>query len=359
MALVRKIAIIDLDRRHVETFSLPKTLRERFLGGSGIATYLFCSHSPKKCHPLSRDNICVVSAGVLGGTLSAPRGNTIVSAKSVSTGLMARVFLNGFFAGEMRQAGFDHLVLKGRAKSKTYLFIQDGHIRFKEAIDLEGERPPEQHTAFDGTVAGGDNQCIYVLKEGRDRYFLTDASSAHDTESDTNGLGTVLAAKNILAMVCRGTLDIEVKDPDGLIEYERNHGAFKMDAKNQSGDSEGFTFDQPAGKIHRTEIKQTIAHCLGLPFGGQVDKDAFDLKAASARIRLNTGMVLSKSELSEIAYRCITMERLYNIREGIAAKGGQAAREYRKNGWTRKEVVKKGKVFDGLGIDDLWPYLKE
>ena len=67
---------------------------------------------------------------------------------------------------------------------------------------------------------------------------------------------------------------------------------------------------------------------------------------------------MDENELKQIAYRCIAMERIYNIREGITSNQGRQADDYRENGWTRQAVLKKTKVFDPLRIDDLWSRLK-
>jgi aldehyde:ferredoxin oxidoreductase len=358
MALYRKIALIDLDRSHIDTFPISVDDRNRFLGGGGIATYLLCRYAPKKVHSLSAESFCVISAGLLGGTLSAPQGYTILTTKSGSTGLMIRTCLKGPFATEMRQAGFDHLVFKGRAKRQTYLFVHDGRIELIKAPNFAGKRPIERRTMLRDATAGGETRLLYIKKESKDRFFLADDSFSPDVESENSGVGAALAAKNIEAVACRGTLDIEVKDPEAIIAYEKNYLARNVDKETPCSDPEGSAISGPAGKVELIEIKQTIEQCLGLPFlinGGSAASDMEDL---STRIRLNTGMVLDKNDLKNIAYRCITIERLYNIREGIAEKGGRTAEKYRKYGWTRKAVVKKRKVFDVLRIGDLWAQLK-
>ncbi|OGQ91716.1 MAG: hypothetical protein A2464_12925 [Deltaproteobacteria bacterium RIFOXYC2_FULL_48_10] len=100
---------------------------------------------------------------------------------------------------------------------------------------------------------------------------------------------------------------------------------------------------------------------LGLPPSGTKSGGGgkeLNFQTAADRILLNTGLVLDENELKQIAYRCIAMERIYNIREGITSNQGRQADDYRENGWTRQAVLKKTKVFDPLRIDDLWSRLK-
>ncbi len=322
MTTDRKIALVDLGRCEVETFPISMDLEQRFLGGSGVATYLFCKHAPRMGDPGSADNICIVSAGYLSGTLSAPLGAAVLTSKAAVTGLMSRACVDGPFAAQMRRAGFEHLVLKGRAENETCLLIRDGRIEFKEAPDVYG-------------------------------------NGLRDMELDKSGVAKVLEAKNVVALACSGTVALEVKDPEGIIAYEKKFLESIDEPLIQNGkDSE--VMEGPAGSVDLTQIKQTLMQCLGLPSGTKNGANGSDLdfQTAADRILLNTGLALNEDELKEIAYRCITMERIYNIREGIASKPGQPAEDYRENGWTRKAVVKKAKVFDPLRIDDLWSRLK-
>jgi aldehyde:ferredoxin oxidoreductase len=326
MTRARKIALVDLGRCEVETFPVPMDLEQRFLGGSGVATWLFCKFAPKMVDPGSADNIIIVSAGLLSGTLSAPLGSAVLTTKSPVTGLLTRVCTDGPFAAQMRRAGFEHIVLKGQAKKEICLLIRDGRIEFKEVHGLKDKDL-------------SDDQRPTLSKEG-------------------------LAAKNIVALACEGSVPLEVKDPEGIIALEkkclesRDEPVAHNDQNSEIQDME--IMDGPAGSVDMTQIKQTLVQCLGLPSGSTNGANGceLDFETAAKRIAFNTGLELDKDELKQIAYRCIAMERIYNIREGIASKKGQPADEYRENGWTRKAVLKKAKVFDPLLIDDLWSRLK-
>ncbi len=325
MTTDRKIALVDLGRCKVETFPVSMDLEQRFLGGSGVATYLFCKYAPKMGDPGSADNICIISAGYLSGTLSAPLGAAVLTSKSVDKGLLERVCVNGPLAAQMRRAGFEHLVLKGQAKKQTCLLVRDGYIEFKEVHGIKDKDLSGRRTA--------------LSKEG-------------------------LAAKNIVALACDGSVALEVKDPEDIIAYEKKSLERSDEPTTQDvQDSEIQDLEiieGPAGSVNLKEIKQTLLQCLGLPLDKMNGAGAieFNFETTAKRILFNTGLDLDEDGLKQIAYRCIAMERIYNIKQGIASKKGQLAENYRKNGWTRKAVVKKTKVFDPLRIDDLWNRLK-
>jgi aldehyde:ferredoxin oxidoreductase len=188
-------------------------------------------------------------------------------------------------------------------------------------------------------------------------------------EPDNTGVAEVLAAKNVVALACSGTVALEVKDPEGIIAYEKKFLESIDEPLTQNGLKTDIQdpniMEGPAGSVDLTEIKQTLiqclgVQCLGLPSGTKNGTNGSELnfQIAADRILLNTGLALDEEKLKEIAYRCIAMERIYNLREGIASKQGQSAEDYRENGWTRKAVVKKAKVFEPLRIDDLWSRLK-
>ena len=374
MTTDRKIALVDLGRCEVETFPVSMDLEQRFLGGSGVATYLFCKQAPKMVNPGSADNICIVSAGYLSGTLSAPLGAAVLTSKTAATGLMARACVDGPFAGQMRRAGFEHVVLKGRAEKETCMLICDGRIEFKVVPGLKDNGLSDQRAILRKEALGYEAQLICIQKNGDDLFFAADACLAlskdvEDMEPDKSGVAQVLAAKNVVALACSGTIALEVKDPEGIIAYEKKllEGIDEPLTQNrpETDIQDPETIEGPAGSVDLTQIKQTLmqclgVQCLGLPSGTKNGANGSELnfQAAADRILLNTGLALDEDELKEIAYRCIAMERIYNLREGIAAKQGRTAEDYRENGWTRKAVVKKAKVFDPLRIDDLWSRLK-
>ncbi len=364
MTTDRKIALVDLGRCEVETFPISMDLEQRFLGGSGVATYLFCKHTPKMGDPGSADNICIVSAGYLSGTLSAPLGAAVLTSKTAATGLMARACVDGPFAAEMRRAGFEHLVLKGRAENETCLLIRDGRIEFKEVPGLKDNSLSEQRAILRKDALESEAQLVCIQKNGDGLFFAADACLSKDMEPDKSGVAEVLEAKNVVALACRGTVALEVKDPEGIIAYEKKILENIDESATQNGpdpDIQGpDMIEGPAGSVDLTEIKQIIGQCLGLPSGTKNGATGSELnfQTAADRILLNTGLALDEDELKEIAYRCIAMERIYNLSEGIASKQGHPAEDYGENGWTRKAVLKKEKVFEPLRIDDLWSRLK-
>jgi aldehyde:ferredoxin oxidoreductase len=356
MALKGKIAIIDLDLETVDVSPVPREWRQKYIGGWGIAAYLLCRDLPPGCDAASGDNMVAISAGLLGGTLSVPKGAVVISAKSPGLGLMSRTALTGGFALEMRQAGWDHLFLKGGAKRSVCIEIRDGQI------DI-GRRAPEN---TDKRI-----RKLEVEVDAQRGARLIDPSAAGGDCSDPDGMASILAAKNLQSITCRGTRDIKIKDPEGIIRLERK--ALKGEPNSRQavgGDSKAF-YEGAAGPVRRDRLDAVIARCLGYPQEAFPPNEGSFTDDAARRIRLNTGLELDRDTLLDAAYRCVTLERLFNIREGVLTGAKEAsnspedihrsrtvADHYRKRGWTKAAVMKKGKVFEPLGIEALWPMFR-
>ena len=126
MALNRKIAYIDLDKGEIGITPVLTDDRRKFLGGRGLGTHLFCRHTPKGCDPRGPDNTVVISTGLLVGTPACLFPATGITVKSPLAGLLEHVFIEGAYALEMRFAGFDHLVVSGRAPRPSTSLCRTG-----------------------------------------------------------------------------------------------------------------------------------------------------------------------------------------------------------------------------------------
>ena len=138
MALKRKCAIVNLSTGEIQAEEIPLELREKYLGGRGLDIFYLYNHLKPGVDPLGPDNVCCVSAGLLGGTPASASARTHIMAKSPATGLLGSANMGGFFAPELRYAGFDHLIIKGAAKDPVYLWIHNGKIEIRDATHMWG-----------------------------------------------------------------------------------------------------------------------------------------------------------------------------------------------------------------------------
>jgi len=218
MALNRRMAIIDLSTGEIETAPVSIEMRKKYLGGRGLDMYLLYKHLKPGVDPLGPENVLTVSAGLLVGTLASASARTHIGAKSPLTGYVGSSNMGGFFAPELRWAGFDHLVIKGKADGPVYLWIHDGEIEIRDAADLWGEDVPATQALIREELDDPEIQalCIGVAGENLVRYanVMTGVKNA----AGRSGMGAVMGSKNLKAIAVRGTMDIEIRFPEEALE---------------------------------------------------------------------------------------------------------------------------------------------
>jgi len=142
-----------------------------------------------------------------------------VFAKSPATGLLGEAYSTGQWGAELRSTGFDILVITGKAPKPVYLFIDDGAVQIKSARDMWGKTTWEaeqmirdelgdQKVRVSGIGPAGENLCRFAC-------LIND----HFRAAGRTGLGAVMGSKNLKAVALRGTKNVEVADPAGLVEH--------------------------------------------------------------------------------------------------------------------------------------------
>ena len=199
MVANRKIAFINLDTRQVEITPIPDEWRRKYIGGRGLGTYLACRDAASECDPLAPGNPVVISAGLLAGTLSSPCALTTLTTQSPLTGFLESAHLPGRFAAEMRWAGFDPLVITGRARRWASIYIHDGAIRIYNTPHLKGAGLTRVSDQLRRDLRDDDVKTIAIGPAGENRgRFATLADDLGHVTGRT-GLGAVLGAKRIKA----------------------------------------------------------------------------------------------------------------------------------------------------------------
>jgi aldehyde:ferredoxin oxidoreductase len=220
MALNRKIAYINLSNGEVETAPIPLEMRRLYLGGRGMDMYLLYNHTKQGIDPLGPDNVFLVSAGILGATLASASARTHVAAKSPLTGFVGSSNMGGFFAPELRWAGFDHLVIKGKAKKPVYLWINDGEIEIRDASNLWGQGVFDTQETIRQELGDEEVKAMCCGPAGENLVRFANVMTGLKNAGGRTGMGAVMGSKNLKAIAVRGTMDIEIKHPEQALEYD-------------------------------------------------------------------------------------------------------------------------------------------
>ncbi len=221
MALNRKIAYIDLDTGKTDIKPIPIEWRQKYIGGRGLDAYLLYKNAPKGCDPLGPDNVAIISAGILVGMMASASARTHVMAKSPLTNGVGSANMGGFFAPEMRWAGFDHLVIRGKAKKPVYLYINDGKIEIRDAKNVWGLGVYDTQDVIRKELSDPETQILCIGPAGENLVRFANVMTGRKNAAGRTGMGAVLGSKNLKAIACRGFMDIEIKHPMEALEYNK------------------------------------------------------------------------------------------------------------------------------------------
>jgi len=221
MALNRKVAYIDLSTGKIEKKPIPIKIRELFLGGRGLDMYLMYNHIKPGIDPLGPDNVAFVSAGVLGATLASASSRTHVAGKSPLTGYVGSTNMGGFFAPELRWAGFDHLVIKGKAKKPVYIWIHNGEIEIRDASNIWGKDTHETREIIRQELGDRDIKVLTIGPAGEKLVRFANVMTGIKDAGGRSGTGAILGSKNCKAIAARGTMDIKIAHPEEALEYNK------------------------------------------------------------------------------------------------------------------------------------------
>jgi aldehyde:ferredoxin oxidoreductase len=183
--------------------------------------YLLYDHTKAGVDPLGPDNVALISAGLLVGTLASASARTHVGGKSPLTGYVGSANVGGFFGPEMRLAGFDHLVIKGKAEKPVYLWIHDGEIEIRDAEHIWGTDSRETQSLIRQELGDDDIQSLCIGQAGENLVKYACIRTSIKNSAGRTGIGAIWGSKNLKAVAARGMMDINIAHPIQALEYNK------------------------------------------------------------------------------------------------------------------------------------------
>ncbi|MFN2362827.1 MAG: aldehyde ferredoxin oxidoreductase N-terminal domain-containing protein, partial [Halarsenatibacteraceae bacterium] len=153
-------AWINLNNGEIKKEETPVNVFKDFLGSRGYAAKLLYDNVGTEVEPFSPENLLIYSPGLLTGTPWPTGARYNVTAKSPLTGSYGYANASGFFGPELRQAGFDALVIKGKSERPVYLLVEDDKISIQPAEDYWGKKTSEVEKTFKEKYKGSKVSCI-------------------------------------------------------------------------------------------------------------------------------------------------------------------------------------------------------
>ena len=217
--LKRKVAFVDLSKGKVVIQDIPLSLRRKHLGGRGLNWYYIYNNVPPDVKPLDPENLLVVGAGLLTGLPTLGTARVQISAKGPMTGGVGDANMGGAFGPEMRYAGFDHLVIRGRAEKPVYLYVNDGEVEIRDASHLWGKDTHETQKLIKEELGDERVESMVIGRAGEKQVYFANVMNNNKNAGGRGGMGAVMGSKNLKAIAVRGLMDLEIHDPDKLLEY--------------------------------------------------------------------------------------------------------------------------------------------
>jgi len=203
---------INLTTGKMRALEIEKSLLKRFLGGRGLASNLLFKKVPEKTDPFSPENPLIFSAGPLAGTRWPTASKITVAAKSPLTNGLGYAHAGGDFGPELKFAGYDLLLVSGRARSPVYLHVEDKAEVLRDASHIWKHPTSEAIKAIQEEV--GECRVACIGPAGANLARISSIVTDKKRSAARCGIGAVMGSKNLKAVAISGSKDVRVADPE-------------------------------------------------------------------------------------------------------------------------------------------------
>jgi len=215
-----KILHVDLTKGELTVEEPNEAFYRKYLGGSAMGMHYILRDMPKGADPLGPENVLTLMTGVTTGAPISGQSRLNANAKSPISGGIGDSQSGGFFPAELKFAGFDGIVIKGKSPKPVYLAIIDGKYELRDAAHLMGKKSGE----VDDIIHGEVDSKAEILQHGmgaENGVLFSTIVSMSNRHNGRTGMGLVLASKNLKAVVVRGTGKVQVADQKALTALNR------------------------------------------------------------------------------------------------------------------------------------------
>ena len=211
-----RILRVNLSTEKISFKPIEETFYRRHFGGRGLISYVLLTELEPKIDPLDPENKLIFSSGPVTGAPISGSGRNSVGAKSPLTGAYGEAEVGGYWGAELKRAGFDAIILEGKASSPVYLWIMDQKVELRDASGIWGFEIKKAEGMIrddlgDRTVRvaqigpGGEKLVRYAC-------IINDLNHA----AGRCGMGAVMGSKNVKAIAIKGTGKVVVHKPKRL-----------------------------------------------------------------------------------------------------------------------------------------------
>ena len=216
-----QILRIDLSGRKFQVETLDPSWIKSVIGGRAANSRRLFEELDPECDPLGPDNILIFGIGPLTGSFLTASAYYTVTAKSPLTGILGDSAAGGQFGAEMKQTGFDQIIITGKADNLVYLLVSDSGVAFVDCPELAGKTIIETTEAIRRDTGDVAVQVAAIGAAGENRVAFAAIVSSGNRVNGRTGMGAVMGSKNLKALAVRGSKPVEFADPLALLAENR------------------------------------------------------------------------------------------------------------------------------------------
>jgi len=198
-----KILEVNLTNQKITEQTIPDEMFEAYLGGRGVAAKILWDNTDKDTDPLGPDNVLIFSTGTLLGTAPCS-GRVSVTTKSPATGMYLKTSAGGHWGSKLKAAGYDFIVIRGKAKKPMYLFVHQNEVQFIDAEHLWGKDTRETTFQIQRELKAGDVEVACIGPAGENKVIFSAVMFSLYCAAARGGAGAVMGAKNLKAIAAQG-----------------------------------------------------------------------------------------------------------------------------------------------------------
>jgi aldehyde:ferredoxin oxidoreductase len=215
-----KILRVNLSKSNYTVEDLSPALAKQFIGGRGLATKILFDEGIAPVDPLSPENKLVFAVGPLTATKAVSSGRYMVVTKSPLTGAIGFANSGGQFGVRIKSAGYDLIILEGKAPEPVYLELTSNDVRIKPALHLWGKTTHETEDLIRGEVTdkseANRSSIASIGPAGEKLVLFSTVMNDKHRAAGRCGAGAVMGSKNLKAIIAGGNRTVTLADAKGL-----------------------------------------------------------------------------------------------------------------------------------------------
>lgn len=212
-----KILRVNLTTRTASTEALNHEEAVKFIGGRGFGTKMYMDEVDPSIEPLAPENKLFIVTGPLTGTNAPTSARFMVITKSPLSGTIACSNSGGHWGAELKFAGYDAIILEGKADKPVYLNIVDDQVEILDAANLWGKVVSETTDALEA-IHGEKAKVLAIGPGGENLSMIAAVMNDRYRAAGRSGVGAVMGSKNLKGIVVKGSSKVETADPEKLKE---------------------------------------------------------------------------------------------------------------------------------------------